>query len=68
MLFFFLQLNAKDPVYAIKLTVFIRDTLRQCQQAYGEENFQAMMAAVESSVINELQSFVHSERYEVLLY
>ena len=68
MLFFFLQLNAKDPVYTVKLTLFVRDTLRQCQQAYGEQNFEAMMASVESSVVNELESFVNSERYAGLLY
>ena len=65
---FFLQLNRKDPVHTVKLTVFVRDTLQQCHQAYGEENFQTMMASVESSVINELQSFVNSERYGTLSY
>ena len=61
-------MNAKDPVYAVKLTVFVRDSLQQCQQVFGEQNFQAMMASVESSVIDKLQSFVQSERYAVPLY
>ena len=60
---FFPQLNSKDPVYTVQLAEFVRDSLRQCQQVFGEHNFQAMMASVESSVVSELQSFVYSERY-----
>ncbi|XP_028398952.1 importin-11-like [Dendronephthya gigantea] len=56
------ELNTKDPVFTVKLTKFVGEILQQCQQVFGEQNFQIMMASVESSVVNELQSFYNSER------